>query len=398
MNLLYCDCFSGISGDMMLGALLDAGLPVDHLLAQFRKLDLPEFKEIKISKVMRSAIAATLVEMEILDHHHEPDGHHHHAHERNLRDIGNLIDKSGLSEKVKQISIDIFKKLAEAEAKVHGTSVEDVHFHEVGAVDSILDIVGAAVGLEFFDIHLVYASPLPLGSGCVQTRHGQLPLPAPATLELMRIARAPVNASSAQNELVTPTGAAILAALADFNQPDMVLKQVGIGAGQRDLEWPNILRIMIGEQVGESHQVVEIATNIDDMNPQVYAHVMEKLFHSGALDVYFTPIYMKKNRPATKIAVIANKKDEERICQILLQETSTLGVRVMPVSRHEAQREMRSVETRFGQVKVKIKFQDGQIAQATPEFDDCARLSKELDVPVIQVIEETVARCHDLLG
>ncbi|MEA4906533.1 MAG: LarC family nickel insertion protein, partial [Anaerolineaceae bacterium] len=259
------------------------------------------------------------------------------------------------------------------------------------AVDSILDIVGAAVGLHYFDGAQVYASALPLGSGQVNTQHGLLPLPAPATLELLRMAQAPVVPSPASQEMITPTGAAILASMATFSHPEMTLQRVGMGAGRRDLDWPNVLRVMIGDarQAQESH--IELESNIDDMNPQVFGHVMAHLFQAGALDVYFTPLYMKKNRPATRLSVIARREDEQVLSDLLLRETSTLGVRVRSIWRHEAQREMRRVTTRFGDVSVKVKSLAGDVIQVTPEYDDCVRLAEEAGVPVLQVIQETAA-------
>ena len=239
MTILYCDCFSGISGDMFLGALLDAGMPVEHLSKQFNLLNLPEFQGVTDQKVNKGPLAATLLQLDIREH---PQEHDHPTHHRHLDDIRRLIESSRLSGPVQQTSLKIFQKLAEAEARVHGSSIEEVHFHEVGAVDSILDIIGAAVGLEYFNIQSVFASALPLGTGQINTQHGILPLPAPAVLELIRMAQAPVTASKAKVELVTPTGAAILASLASFSLPDMKLTQVGIGAGRRDLEWPNVLR------------------------------------------------------------------------------------------------------------------------------------------------------------
>jgi pyridinium-3,5-bisthiocarboxylic acid mononucleotide nickel chelatase len=389
MTILYCDCFSGISGDMFLGALLDAGLPVEYLDEQFKHLNLPEFQGVSAERVHKGALAATLLNLDIHEHHDEHE--HHHGGHRHLGDITHLITSSGLPEAVQQTSLKIFQKLAEAEAKVHGSSIEEVHFHEVGAVDSILDIVGAAIGLHYFDVQALYSSALPLGTGQVKTQHGLLPLPAPATLELLTMAHAPLTPSKATVELVTPTGAAILASMATFAQPEMVLERVGMGAGRRDMEWPNILRIFIGmpNQFSETH--LEIETNIDDMNPQVYGHVMTRLFENGALDVYFTPIFMKKNRPATKLSVIARKDDEQKICDLLLRETSTLGVRVKPISRHEAQREIRKVTTRFGEVPVKVKMMDGKIIQAAPEYDVCSRLAKETGLPVMQIITEISA-------
>ena len=457
MTVLYCDCFSGISGDMFLGALLDAGLPVEHLSAQLGLLDLPEFHRAGATKVLKGALAATLLELDIdehthahvhagdhdheeahahdhdhghdhehdhshghvhdhdfvhdHDHGHDDEHHHTHAHghshphaedhahdhghehehghshhDRNLSVITDLIMASGLSDAVKQTSLRIFHKLAEAEARVHGTSIDEVHFHEVGAVDSILDIVGAAIGLSYFDVDAVYASALPLGTGQVKTAHGLLPIPAPATAELIRMAHAPVVPSTATVELVTPTGAAILAALAEFRQPAMRVTATGTGAGRREMPWPNVLRVMIGTADDAQETHVEIETNIDDMNPQVYGHVMARLFDAGALDVYTTPIMMKKNRPATKLSVIARKSDEDRLCDLLLSETSTLGVRVTAFHRHEAAREFRDVETPYGTVPVKLKILEGAVVQATPEFDVCARLAEEHGVPVLQVI------------
>ncbi len=393
MNILYCDCFSGISGDMFLGALMDAGLPVEYLSDQFKRLNLPEFRGVSSQKVRKGAIMATLLDLELHEHH--PEDHHHH---RNLADIQTLIQSSGLSLTIQQTSLKVFQKLAEAEACVHGVPVEEVHFHEVGAVDSILDIVGAAAGLEYFNIQAFYSSALPLGSGQVKTQHGLLPLPAPATLELIRMAQAPVVPSKATSELVTPTGAAILAALAVFSQPDMNLNSVGIGAGRRDLDWPNILRVMIGVHDEASQLHVEIETNIDDMNPQIYGHVMAKLLSAGALDVYFTPIFMKKNRPATKLSVIARKADEQALCDLILRETSTLGVRVTLLGRHEAQREMRLVDTNFGQIPVKLKMLDGKCVQAAPEFDACVQAAEKAGVPLAQVLQETTSKSRGFLS
>jgi pyridinium-3,5-bisthiocarboxylic acid mononucleotide nickel chelatase len=397
MNIVYCDCFSGISGDMFLGALIDAGLPVETLAEPFKRLDLPEFEGVSAARVKKGALAATLLDLHIHEHAHEHEAGHEHAHHRHLSDITTLIDSSSLSPYVKETSLKVFHKLAEAEAAVHGSTIEEVHFHEVGAVDSILDIVGAAVGLEYFAIEGFFASALPLGSGQVKTQHGILPLPAPATTELLRLANAPVVPSKATAELVTPTGAAILAALAEFRQPAMTLQRVGTGAGRREMEWPNVLRVLIGSQESGAETHLEIETNIDDMNPQLYGPVMSRLFEAGALDVYLTPIYMKKNRPATKLSVIARKQDELALCDILLRQTSTLGLRVHPVWRHEAQREMRQVVTRFGEAPVKVKIVGGRAVQATPEFEACVRLAEAASVPVAEVVQAAAAASLDLI-
>lgn len=393
MTILYCDCFSGISGDMFLGALVDAGLPVEYLEGQLKRLNLPEFQGCSTVKVMKGALAATLIQFDIHDH---TDDHETHVHHRHLHDIRSLIDSSSLSEKIKKISLQIFQKLAEAEASVHGTTIDNVHFHEVGAVDSILDIVGAAVGLEYFSIDKIYSSALPLGTGQVQTQHGLLPLPAPATLKLIEMSQAPVIPSAASVELVTPTGAAILASMAEFEQPSMKVRHIGMGAGKRDLEWPNILRVMIGSPEVDTGTHLEIETNIDDMNPQVHGYVMNRLFQAGALDVYFTPIYMKKNRPATKLSVIARMEDEQNICNLLLQETSTLGIRVKPVWRHEAQREFRSIDTIYGQVPVKLKYFEDRVVAAIPEFDVCAQLAEKNGIPVNRIVKEIEALAASL--
>ncbi|MCU0519892.1 MAG: nickel pincer cofactor biosynthesis protein LarC [Anaerolineae bacterium] len=421
---------------MFLGALLDAGLPVETLSAQLGLLNLPEFHSLGARKVLKGALAATLLELNIdepahshahaeghthdhihehahddenshshdhghehshghdHDHDHGHDhvhDHDHGAHDRNLSTIAGLITSSQLSDAVKQTSLKIFGKLAEAEARVHGTTVDEVHFHEVGAVDSILDIVGAAVGLSYFGVDAVYASALPLGSGQVKTAHGLLPIPAPATAELIRMANAPVVPSQATVELVTPTGAAILAALAEFRQPAMRVTAIGIGAGRREMPWPNVLRVMVGTADDAQETHIEIDTNIDDMNPQVYGHVMARLFDAGALDVYTTPIAMKKNRPATKLSVIARRSDEERLCDLLLRETSTLGVRVKAFHRHEAERQIREIDTPYGPIPVKLKILDGAVIQAMPEFDVCARLAEQHGIPVLQIIREAEA-------
>lgn len=396
MKVLYCDCPSGISGDMFLGALLDAGLPVEVLSAQLEKLRLPGFQGVSVSKVRRGAIQASLLNLAIAapDQDHEDETHHH----RHLAEIQDILTGSGLPEEVVRTAAAVFQKLAEAEAKVHGTSIEEVHFHEVGAVDSILDIAGAAAGLQAMGIQQVYASSLPLGSGSVRTQHGILPLPAPATLELLRAAHAPVVPSPAEVELVTPTGAAILSALARFEQPAMTIQAVGIGAGRRDLEWPNVLRAVIGEVEAVPGQHVELETNLDDMNPQILGFVMSRLFEAGALDVFFTPIQMKKTRPATRLSVIARREDEPALANILLRETSTLGVRVHPIYRYEAARETRRIATRYGEAVVKLKIVDGEILQANPEYEDCARLAEASRRPIMEIYAEISEQARHILG
>ncbi len=399
MRILYCDCFSGISGDMFLGSLIDAGLPVEYLNDQLKLLAIPEFGRATSNKVKKNSIVATRLTFEIKNETDEnaqiqsPDNTHRH-----VSDISARIMSSGLSGQVKDTSLKVFNILAEAESKVHGIPVEDVHFHEVGAVDSILDIVGTAIGLEYFNIEKIYSSALPLGSGTVTTMHGILPIPAPATAELLRMKNAPVSPSTATVELVTPTGAAILVALGEFAQPSMKIDNIGVGAGQRDLNWPNVMRVYIGHDLIETGSHLLIETNIDDMNPQIFGFVMDKLFKAGALDVFFTPIIMKKNRPATKLSVIANKNDEQLICDLILNETSTLGVRVNPVSRHEAKRETRMIDTRYGKIQIKLKIVHGQVIQASPEYDDCVRAAELHNKPVAEILLEASNASRSLLN
>lgn len=399
MNILYCDCFSGISGDMFLSAMLDAGLPEQTLSSELKKLGLPEFRGINVQKVKKGALAATLMEFDLseTDNEHEHAQHGDHHHTRHLSEILEMIRVSALSAAVKETASTIFRLLGAAEARVHGIDIEEVHFHEVGAADSILDIVGAAVALEHFKIDQVFSSSLPIGSGTVRTQHGILPLPAPATLELLKQSAAKITASPATVELVTPTGAAILSALAKFEQPEMQLVRTGIGAGKRDLPWPNVLRLMFGEALTADEPFVEIETNIDDMNPQFYAPVMQHLFAAGALDVYFTPIQMKKNRPAVKLSVIAKKSDEEALSRLLMIETSTLGVRTTALGRHMGNRGIRKIMTPYGEVSIKVKILEGKVIQAHPEYEECAAIAENLHLPVARIYTEVEALALGLI-
>ena len=368
MKIAYTDCFSGISGDMFLASLLDAGLPLDVLQDGIEKLNLPEKVELSLTETHKGALRAADLEVIV------PHSHHH----RHLSDILDILSASQLSDQIKQTAGRIFTLLAKAEARVHGEPVEHIHFHEVGALDSIVDVTGVVIGLEALGIERLYASPLPYGTGTVNSSHGQLPLPAPATLEVLRLAQAPLTPSAAQVELVTPTGAAILGVLATFERPEFIITTIGIGAGKRDLAWPNIMRLMMGETpTAEASKMVQLETNIDDMNPQFYGHIMEKLFAAGALDVFLTPIQMKKNRPGTLLGVIAFRRDEAGLAELILRETTTLGLRVQPISRYEAQREFRKVHTAFGDLSVKFKILNGEIIQSVPEYDECVRLAKE---------------------
>ena len=376
MKIAYADCFSGISGDMFLAALLDAGLPLDVLQDGIEKLNLHEKVELRLSETHKGALRASMLEVIV------PHSHQH----RHLSDILEILSASQLSDNVRQTTARIFNLLAEAEARVHGESVEQIHFHEVGALNSIVDVTGAVIGMETLGIERLYASPLPYGSGTVNSDHGTLPLPAPATLEVLRLAHAPLTPSPSQVEMVTPTGAAILAALAIFERPNLTVTGLGVGAGKRDLPWPNVMRLIVGEAPSSGNsEMIQIETNIDDMNPQVFGYVMEKLFAAGALDVYMTPIYMKKNRPATLLGVIARRQDETTLAELILRETTTLGMRVHPIYRYEAPRDFRLVHTAFGDLNVKQKIINGQVVQSMPEYDDCVRLANENGVSLADI-------------
>jgi uncharacterized protein (TIGR00299 family) protein len=379
MKVAYADCFSGISGDMFLAALLDAGLPIEALRDGVDGLALPEKVELRLNETRRGELRAAGLEVIA------PESHEH----RSLVDVLAIVYGGRLPGQVKAAATRIFTLLAEAEARVHGVPVEEVEFHEVGALDSIVDVVGAALGLDALGIERLYASPLPYGTGTVESAHGQLPLPAPATLELLRQAHAQLTPSAAQMELVTPTGAAILAALATFERPDLRVESVGVGAGKRDLAWPNVLRLVVGETGGiaaeANAEMVQLETNIDDMNPQFYGHVMERLFAAGARDVFLTPIQMKKNRPGTLLGVIALRRDEAALAELILRETTTLGLRVQSIHRYEATREFREIETEYGVLRLKLKLLGDKVVQSVPEYDDCVRLANERGVSLAEV-------------
>ena len=388
MKIAYLDCFSGISGDMLLGALIDAGFSPQRLTEMVADLGLPENVEVQVGNVVKNGLRACSVAIKT------GESHHH----RHLQDINIIIENSHLPDAVQQNALTVFRRLAEAEARVHGTNVENVHFHEVGALDSIVDILGSMLGLHELGIAQVYASPLPFSGGSVTGAHGKLPLPAPATAELLAAARAPLVPCDAAVELVTPTGAAILAALACFERPALRLHRVGVGAGQRDLEWANILRVLIGEAEDAARpEVVTLECNIDDMNPEYFGAVMDALFEAGALDVYFSPIYMKKNRPAAMLSVIARPADETALAQMLLKETTTFGLRVQRATRYEAQRETRTVATPFGEIRVKLKMLAGEICQAAPEYEDCRKAALAQGVPPYTVYTAAAAAAAQLI-
>ena len=379
MKIAYFDCFAGASGDMILGALLDAGLSLDALNAELGKLPLSGY-QLSAQRAQRGPIAGTQVIITTPTDEHG----------RSLDQILGLIGSSDLSEETKEQSAAIFQRLGAAEAKVHGIPVEEVHFHELGAMDTILDIVGAVSGLHLLGVEAVFASPFPTGTGTVRSAHGVLPVPAPATLELLAMARAPLqpSADASLGELVTPTGAAIITTLASFQQPRMSLERVGYGVGAREIAaLPNVLRLWLSQAIEPEHErdILLLQTNIDDMNPELYGYVMERLFDRGAYDVWFTPIQMKKNRPATMLSVLAPAAAEGTVVETILRETSTLGVRVQRVNRHVAKRDVLQFESSLGQARVKLKFLGEAILGVAPEYEDCHRLALEHGLPLQEV-------------
>ena len=378
MKTAYVDCIFGASGDMMLGALTACGMPLEKLKSELAKLNVDGFDLVE-EKVVDHGIAATHIEVVTEEQH---------AH-RHLSHINEIITKSDLSGRVKENALKIFKRLAGAEAKVHGTTPEKIHFHEVGALDAIVDVVGTCIALDYLDVDTVVATPLHLGTGTVKCAHGLMPVPVPAVVELTT--GVPTVRTGIEGELTTPTGAAILTTLvSSYGDIDGFTPEVsGYGAGnaRRDAA-PNVLRISIGTAAGSQveDRPMFIETNIDDMNPEVFGYVSDRLFEAGARDVYFCPVYMKKGRPGTLIGVLADDADVDAVTDILLTETTTIGVRMNRVTRRKLHREERTVETRFGTVKVKVVFvNDGE--RITPEYEDCARIAREKGVPLLEVYD-----------
>jgi len=372
MRVAYFDCFSGASGDMILGALVDAGLDLEELKKELGTLPLGDFS-ISSKREARHGIWGTKVEV---------SGEAHPPH-RHLSDVLKIIEASRISERSKALACKIFSRLAEAEARVHGTSPEHVHFHEVGALDAIVDIVGAVVGLEILGVEEVWVSPLRLGTGYARSAHGTIPVPSPATLELTK--GSPVERTGVPYELLTPTGAAILTTLAEGFVGPLILKaeSVGYGVGSRDIpELPNLLRVQIGqrEESYRHDRTAVLETNIDDMNPELYGYLMEKLFEEGALDVYFTSVAMKKGRPGVLVSVLAPPEGISRIAEVLFRETTTLGLRISYVDRLKLQRSEETVRTPWGPVRVKLAG-----GWASPEYEDCVRIAREKKVPLREV-------------
>jgi pyridinium-3,5-bisthiocarboxylic acid mononucleotide nickel chelatase len=393
MKLAYFDCFSGISGDMTLGALVDAGVPLEHLRQELTGLNVSGW-ELNAEKVWKNGMSATYVEVRA------EDAQTH----RSLATILEIFDKSQLEQTVKERSAAVFRKLGEAEASVHDVPLEKIHFHEVGALDALVEIVGACVGFAALGIEKFACSALNVGGGTAKMAHGVLPVPAPATARLLL--GKPTYSNGVQKELVTPTGAAIVATLCETfgPQPAMNASAIGYGAGAADLEGqPNVMRLTVGEEsqfhdIGTQETIRVLEANIDDMNPQIYGYFLEKALAAGALDVFTTPVQMKKSRPGTLITLLCKPHEEEKFQEMLFAETTTLGVRSTRAQRRVLPREWVKVTTRYGDVRVKVARVDGQVRQASPEFEDCRHCAEDKNVPLQKVIDEAMKEWNLILS
>ncbi len=382
---LHFDCFSGVSGDMTLAAMVDLGVPADWLQAQLQRVLPPDDFHLTTDRVMRSGIQAVDLHVHVTSH----------VHARHFTEIRDLIRNSGLGEAVQKNSLDIFSRIAAAEAGIHGCTPEEVHFHEVGAVDAMVDIMGTALAVDYLGITSISSSAVALGSGFVTCQHGVLPVPAPATLKILE--GLPAYGTTVPHELATPTGSAIVAGLAtEFGPiPEMTIHRVGYGAGKRDLEQqPNLLRLLLGERgasLETENGIVVIETTIDDMNPELFGFVMERLFEDGALDVCWIPVQMKKNRPGTLVQVLSRRENRSAIVQRLLSETTTIGVRYHDVRREILKRENRQVITSFGRVPVKAILRPDGRECLTPEYEACREIARQRNLP-IQDVYRTILR------
>ncbi len=436
MKVLYYDCFCGISGDMNLGALVDLGVDIEYLKDELKKLDIDEEFEIASRKDMKMGISGTKVDVILHnkpdDHNHEhthehahadhdhknghshdeqdhvnghthghshgnhshahsggKDGKHHHDH-RNFAAIRDMIMDSDLAEKVKTMSVEMFRVVAEAEGKVHGKPMEEVHFHEVGATDSIVDIVGSAICIDALGVDKIMASSVHVGGGFVKCAHGMMPVPAPATAEIL--ADVPMNCNIVPHETTTPTGAAILKANVDMfsDRHDMVIHKVGYGLGNKDFDIPNVLRVYLGEIADKAEDLIVerqwmAETNIDDMNPELLAFAENRLFKAGALDVYRVPMQMKKGRSAVKLSVLYTEDCRDEVMDVILTETTAAGLREYEVTKHMLPRSFEDIETPFGTVKVKLLVRNGRVIKGKAEYEDCAKLAEANGIPIHKI-------------
>ena len=396
-KILYFDCFSGISGDMTVAAMLDLGVDEKYLLQKLNELNIDGY-EIIISRGLKKGISGIDFKVIIKNNLHNHSGKHRHSakeihthQSRNITDIFHIIECSKLNDNIKKISKNIFSAIAEAEAKIHAKKIDEIHFHEVGAIDSIIDIVGAAICIDFLKPDMIISSPLNIGGGVVKCEHGILPVPAPATLEILK--NVPVYSNGINIELTTPTGAAIIKVLcSEFSGfPVMSIDKTGCGLGKTDLETPNILRIVSGFTEKSCNTLNMLETNIDDMNPEYYSYIMEKLFNAGAKDVFITPIIMKKNRPAQLLSVLCGDEMLIEIENIILIETSTLGIRKYKVERTELKREQIEINSKYGIVKLKKAYLPNGKTKYSPEYEECAKIAKKFCIPIHQAYSEILA-------
>jgi len=392
MKTLYYECFSGISGDMNLGAMIDLGVDKDYLVNELKKLKL-EGWEMRVEKDQRHGITGTKVTVILTA---EEKKHRH------LSDINNILNESNLNPEVKTIAIEIFRKIAEAEAKIHDMPVEKVHFHEVGAIDSIIDITGAAICYVKLGIKNIIVSPVEVGSGFVKCAHGLLPVPAPATAEILK--NIPVHKGKVDFEATTPTGAAIISTLGSKfeSEINMTIQKTGYGIGQRNNpELPNLLRVYMGEctdPVAEGHLSYLVESNIDDMNPEMYENLMNRLFEAGAADVFLTNIIMKRSRPAIKVSIICQAGDIEKIKATLLSESTTLGLRISSFDKHTVSRHTNKINTSYGPVTVKYAYHNNKLISAKPEISDCISIAEKNKLPLIEVYNNILAIIHGSRG
>jgi len=390
VKVAYFDCFSGISGDMCLGAIVDAGVPLKALEKELKKLPVTGYR-LSMKKVERGHLKACKVSVVIKPGLAVQAG-------KTWRDVRKIIQDSALPQDIKQKGLSVFKTIFEAEAKVHGGNFRTVHLHELGAVDCMIDVFGTIIGLNLLGVKRIFSSPINVGSGFVRTETGVLPVPAPATAEILK--NVPVYSHHVHAELTTPTGAAIIKELSSGHgdMPLMDIEKIGVGAGDRDFRhWPNVLRIFIGTSQSPApvrykttipeEKVIVIETNIDDMNPQVFEHVIDMLYKAGSLDVYLTQVIMKKGRPGVKLTALCDEERKEALMKIILRETSSIGLRYYETRRRVMQREIKTVDTKFGKIRVKFSKLGDKIIKAAPEYEDCRKIAQQFSIPLIEVMK-----------
>jgi len=395
MKIAYFDCFSGISGDMTVGALLDAGLKIETLEKELNKLGLSGY-QLEVNKVVKKGISATQFKVKIKE-----EGVH-----RRFKDILDILEKSKLDEEIKKETEKIFFNIAQAESKIHRKDIDKIHFHEIGGLDSIIDIASAVIGIKTLGIEEIYSSTLPVGRGFVKCAHGVIPVPAPATLELLK--NIPIYSGGIESEMITPTGAGIIGTLAKSfgERPLMKIERIGYGAGEKEFTIPNLLRVSIGEKILKdenlkdgyvSDETILIETNIDDMNPEFYDYIMGQLFSQGALDVFLTPIQMKKNRPAHMLSIIVYEQNLKEILEVLFSESTTLGVRIRETKRLRLAQKNFITETKYGKIRIKVGIFKGKIKNIAPEYEDCKKMAKQHKVPLKEVYDEAMKITYNKL-